>query len=113
MEQINKVELRGNVGMVYLNKAGGRRAIRISLATNVGYHASDGSPVIETTWHTVRGFSDKMVGGPIAKGDKVQVEGRLRTQQYTDADGNDRTSYFILAQKIKKLPDGALACQSA
>ena len=50
MEQINKVELRGNVGMVYLNKAGGRRAIRISLATNVGYHASDGSPVIETTW---------------------------------------------------------------
>ena len=90
MEQINKVELRGNVGMVYLNKAGGRRAIRISLATNVGYHASDGSPVIETTWHNINAWEGK--GMPdfdqIQKGTGLHVWGRIRSTRAQSSSGS-------------------------
>lgn len=113
MEQLNKVELRGTVGTVHTQVVGALTHYCFSVATNYAYQGKDGGNVIETTWHMVRGFSDKMVGGPIKKGDKVSVTGRIRTDRYTDADGNDKTQYFILAQKIKKLSPWPMEAQSA
>ena len=50
---INCVELRGAVGTVRINETGEGRIARFSLATNYVYRASDGMPVIETTWQDV------------------------------------------------------------
>ena len=50
MEQINKIELRGNVGNVKLQTVGNNENIRFSVATNYAYKDKEGRPVIETTW---------------------------------------------------------------
>ena len=112
MEQLNKVELRGVVGSVRTNKVGALTLYDFSVATNCTYNDKGGIPVIETTWHHVQVWSDKLVGGAVERGDKVHVLGRIKMQRYTDADGNDRTTYIIVSDKVKKLPDGALTMQS-
>ena len=59
MEQINKIELRGNVGNVKLQTVGNNENIRFSVATNYAYKDKEGRPVIETTWHNVTAWNGK------------------------------------------------------
>ena len=42
MEQINKIELRGNVGNVKLQTVGNNENIRFSVATNYAYKDKEG-----------------------------------------------------------------------
>ncbi|MBQ6957007.1 MAG: hypothetical protein IJP77_00430 [Bacteroidales bacterium] len=49
MEQLNKVEIRGIVGSVYVKDFGNTKVANISVATQYGYKSKDGSAVIETT----------------------------------------------------------------
>ena len=43
MEQINRIELRGNVGNVKLQNVGNSEVIRFSLATNYAFKGKDGN----------------------------------------------------------------------
>lgn len=102
MEQINKIELRGNVGNVKIQEYGGSESIRFSLATNYAYKGKDGQPVIETTWHNVTAWSGK--GMPdfhkIDKGSLVHVVGRLRCQKFENSDGVEKQVYEVLANRL-------------
>lgn len=102
MEQINKIELRGNVGNVKVQKVGDKQSVRFSIATNYAYRGKDGNPIIETTWHNVTAWSGK--GMPdfnaIGKGSLVHVSGRLRSQKFEGDDGIERTSYEVVANKL-------------
>lgn len=49
MEQLNKVELRGNVGSYKLQTVGEKQVIRFTLATNYAYKDKTGAAQIETT----------------------------------------------------------------
>lgn len=102
MEQINKIEIRGNVGAVRLQLVGNSRVAKISVATNYVYKGRDGDPVIETTWHYVSAWEGKNMPdlSTIHKGDKIYVVGRLRSQRYTAADGTERTAYDVLAYRL-------------
>ena len=51
MEQLNRVELRGTVGSVYIKDFGTTRCVNFSVATNYCFKDREGCPVIETTWH--------------------------------------------------------------
>ena len=99
---INRVELRGAVGTVRINETGEGRIARFSLATNYVYRASDGMPVIETTWHNVTAWSGK--GMPdfhkIDKGSLVHVVGRLRCQKFENSDGVEKQVYEVLANRL-------------
>lgn len=53
MEQLNRLEIRGNVGNVNILKVGETRVAHFSVATNFAYKGRNGEPVIETTWHNV------------------------------------------------------------
>ena len=53
MEQLNKIELRGNVGNIRVQAVGENEVANFSLATNFAYKSKDGTPVIETTWHNI------------------------------------------------------------
>ena len=103
MEQINKIELRGNVGNVKLQNVGNNEAIRFSVATNYAYKGKDGQPVIETTWHNVTAWNGK--GMPdfrrIDKGSLVHVIGRLRMQKFEGSDGLERQMYEVVASRIE------------
>ena len=103
MEQLNKIELRGNVGNVRISEVGGSRVARFSLATNFMYRGKDNEAVLETTWHNIVAWSGK--GMPdfssISKGAPVYVTGRLRTSRFTGNDGIERTVYEVIASKVE------------
>ena len=105
MEQLNRIELRGNVGNARVQTVGDNEVVHFSLATNYAYKGKDGTPVIETTWHSVVAWSGK--GMPefrkINKGSCVYVTGRLRSQKYTLSDGTERQAYEVIASRLSIL----------
>ena len=66
----------------------------------------------DTEWHTItlwRGLAD-VVDKYVRKGSQIYVDGRLRTREWTDKDGQKRYTTEILADDMKLLgrrPDGA------
>ena len=106
MEQLNKIEIRGNVGNINILKVGSTRVAHFSVATNFAYKDRNGEPVIETTWHNVTAWEGNK-GIPsleiIAKGFPLYVTGRLRIQKYIAGDGTDKTSYDIIANTIEQV----------
>ena len=106
MEQLNRIEIRGNVGNVNVINVGNTRVAHFSVATNFAYKDRNGEPVIETTWHNVTAWEGNK-GIPsleiIAKGFPLYVTGRLRIQKYIAGDGTDKTSYDIIANTIEQV----------
>ena len=104
MEQLNRIELRGIVGSVYIKDFGNAKVANFSVATNYCYKSSDGTPVIETTWHRIvawegEGIQDLHL---LEKGCNVHVIGRIRSQRYIAADGSERTVFEIIASKVER-----------
>jgi single-strand DNA-binding protein len=104
MEQLNRIELRGNVGNVRVSEAGSGKVARFSLATNYMYQNKEGSGTVETTWHNVVAWESRSIPdlGIIEKGCPLYVCGRLRSTKYTAADGTEKQSYEVIASKICK-----------
>ena len=106
MEQLNRIEIRGNVGNVNIINVGNTRVAHFSVATNFAYKDRNGEPVIETTWHNVTAWEGNK-GIPsleiIAKGFPLYVTGRLRIQKYIAGDWTDKTSYDIIANTIEQV----------
>jgi len=97
---LNKVMLIGHLGdnvkMHYFE--GGGSIGRFPLATNETYTKKDsGEKVTNTDWHTVvvRNKAAEICEKYLAKGDKVYVEGKLKTRKWQDESGNDRYSTEI------------------
>ena len=111
MEQLNKIEIRGNVGNVNILKVGNTRVAHFSVATNFAYKDRNGEPVIETTWHNVTAWEGNK-GIPsldgISKGFPVYVTGRLRTQKYIAGDGVERTSYDVIASTVEPVESSVM-----
>lgn len=105
MVQLNRAVIRGIVGNVRLTTVGDTKVARMTVATNYAYKAKDGSCILETQWHTAVLFEGHGITGleEVSKGDKVHIEGRIRNQRYTGADGIERTSTEILAQKFERI----------
>ena len=105
MEQLNKVELRGILGVIRVQNVGEKRLATMSVATNYCYKGGDGCPVIETTWHIVtvwegNGCPDLSI---FQKGDQVHVIGRLRCRKYIDVSGMEKTQMDIVASMLEKI----------
>lgn len=97
---LNKVMLIGHTGddvkMVYFE--GGNSIGRFPLATNDSYvNKSTGERVENTEWHNivVRNKAAEICEKYLKKGDKVYIEGRLKTRKWQDDQGNDRYSTEI------------------
>lgn len=102
MEQLNRIELRGNVGNVRISTVGSSQVARFSLATNFMYKTKDGEAVVETTWHNIVAWAGK--GMPdfnrISKGVPLYVCGRLKSSKYTAGDGTERQIYEVIASRL-------------
>ncbi|HIZ85413.1 MAG TPA: single-stranded DNA-binding protein [Candidatus Coprenecus stercoravium] len=100
---LNRIELRGNVGQdARINKVGENTVARFNVATNETYKDRSGNLKEETTWHTVTAWNGK--GMPdfarIKKGVCVYVLGRLRQNRYTNAEGEEKVFYEVLASRV-------------
>lgn len=94
---LNKVMLIGHTGddvkMHYFE--GGNCIGRFPLATNEDYvNKSTGEKVSNTEWHNivVRNKAAEICEKYLKKGDKVYIEGRIKTRKWQDDKGIDRYS---------------------
>ena len=92
---LNKVMLIGHLGdgvkTHYFD--GGGCIGRFPLATNETYtNKTTGEKVTNTEWHNVvvRNKAAEICEKYLSKGDKVYIEGRLKTRKWQGEDGNDR-----------------------
>lgn len=97
---LNKVMLIGHLGddvkMHYFE--GGGSIGRFPLATNETYvNKTSGEKVTQTEWHNavVRNKAAEICEKYLTKGDKIYIEGRIKTRKWTGDDGNDRYSTEI------------------
>ncbi len=100
---LNKVMLIGNLGdevkMHYFEN--GDCIGRFPIATSETYtNKKTGERTTTTEWHNiiVRNKSAEICEKYLGKGDKIYVEGRLRTRQWQDDSGNTRYSTEVQAQ---------------
>lgn len=94
---LNKVMLIGHLGdevkMHYFE--GGGAIGRFPLATNETYtNKQTNERVTNTEWHNivVRNKAAEIFEKYVSKGDKVYIEGRLKTRKWQDDKGQDRYS---------------------
>jgi len=88
------------------------------LATTERYRDRDNNWVDQTEWHNLiawgnlaNDIADKRRN--YAKGDMMYIEGRLRTRQYTDAQGINRYVTEIQVDKMMQLVPAKPAMQSS
>lgn len=111
---VNKVILIGNVGkdpdVRYLDS--GVAVATFSLATTErGYTLQNGTQVPERTeWHNIvlwRGLA-QTAEKYVRKGDKLYIEGKIKSRSYDDQNGIKRTIVEIFADNMEMLtPRGA------
>lgn len=98
-KEINKVELRGRIGGV--RKEENLGIASFALATSRVYRDENDTPVIETTWHTVRVRRESVDFALLEKGRIAHLEGFLRNNRYTDLNGNETTSVEVWATRCE------------
>lgn len=106
---LNKVMLIGNVGkdpdIRYIDN--GVAVASLTLATTErGYTLQNGTQVPDRTeWHNIvlwRGLA-QTVEKYVHKGDKLYIEGQIRTRMYDDKNGVRRYLTEIMAEKMEIL----------
>ena len=104
---LNKVILIGNVGkdpdVRYFDN--GNAIANFTLATSErGYKLANGTEVPERTeWHNIVASRDRaqFVEKYVKKGSLVYIEGKIRTRNYEDKDGNKRYVTEISADRVE------------
>ena len=101
---VNKVILVGNLGRdaEIRNTAGGTQVASLRLATTDRQKNQAGEWTDHTEWHSVVCFGKlaELMDRFGKKGKQLYVEGRIQTREYTDKDGNKRTSAEIRVNEL-------------
>ena len=111
---VNKVILIGNVGVEpevrYYDSGQAVATLRLA-TTERGYTMQNGTQVPDRTeWHNVVVWNRlaQVVEKYVHKGDKLYIEGKIRSRSYDDQNGIKRTIVEIFADNMEMLtPRGA------
>ena len=104
---VNKVILVGNLGkdpeIRYLPS--GEAVAGVTLATSNKYKNRNGEMVDETEWHNITFFGRlaEIAGQYLKKGSSIYVEGRLKTEKYTDKNGVEKYQTKVIVGELKML----------
>ncbi len=104
---INKVILIGNLGsdpeVKYLD--GNRTVANFSLATNESYTDKQGNRITQTEWHRIEMWDSlaKVAEKYLVKGKQVYIEGKIKTEKWTDQNGVDKYTTRIRANVLQML----------
>jgi single-strand DNA-binding protein len=112
MASLNKMTIIGNLGadpeVRYLD--GGAVVATFNVATTEKFTNRNGEKVEQTEWFRVELWNEqaKVAEKYLKKGNAVYVEGRLRTELWTDKEGKERTSLRVRANTMQLLgsPNG-------
>ncbi|SUA56850.1 single-stranded DNA-binding protein [Oligella urethralis] len=104
---VNKVILVGRLGVDPEARATptGLQVCNLSIATNHVSYDRDGKKNESTEWHRVVFFGRQaeVCEQYLRKGSQVYVEGRLRTNKYTDRDGIERYATEVVGERMQML----------
>lgn len=107
MASLNKVLLIGNLGSDPEVRAlpSGDKVAQFNIATSETYKNKNGEKVEDTEWHRIElwGNLAGIAEQYLKKGDSVYIEGRIRTEKYTDANGVERISFRIRGNSMQML----------
>lgn len=107
---VNKVILLGNLGKdPKIHSTDTNKVIAtLSLATSDSYKDKAGEWVEQTQWHYITLFNRlaEIARDYLKKGAKIYIEGRLKTQKWTDKEGNEQTTLAIIANELQMLTKG-------
>lgn len=98
--------LIGNCGNnPQIRTVGDRKVASFSLATTEKYKGKDGNVIDATEWHNVV-IWDKLAEVTekfVTKGTPLYIEGKIKTEKYTDQSGVDRFTTKIYVQSMQML----------
>ena len=105
---INKVILIGNLGKdpELLNFENGGSILKFPIATSENYLDKKGVKKEKTEWHNIVFRSPKMIEigqKYLKKGDKIYVEGKIRSSQWVDNNNQNRYNFEIAADSMTML----------
>lgn len=117
MSGINKVILIGVLGKDPDVKyaASGNAICSFSIATSESWiDKASGEKKESTEWHSVTVFSKlaEMCGEYLSKGKKAYIEGKLKTEKYTDKTGVEKYTTKIIADKVEFLSPREAAAEA-
>jgi single-strand DNA-binding protein len=104
---VNKVILVGNLGKdpEVRRLDNGVAVASFSMATSESYKDKTGEVKTLTEWHNIelwRGLAE-VAEKYLKKGGQVYIEGKLRTQQWTDQEGKTRYTVKVLGENLTLL----------
>src|SRR5262245_50722240 len=103
----NKVQLIGNIGSdpEVKNLQGGKKVVKLSLATNDSYKNASGERIKETQWHNLVAWNKtaERVEKYLRKGSKIVVDGKILNRSYIDKEGNKKYTTEILVNDLLML----------
>jgi len=104
---VNKVILVGRLGRDPETRytSGGQAVCHFSMATDESYKDKSGERQKRTEWHriTVWGKQAEIAQQYLKKGAQIYLEGSIRTNEWTDKEGQKKTSYEINASNFRML----------
>lgn len=107
MQGINKVILVGHLGQdPEVKTANNVTVANCSLATSERYKDKNtGEIKTITEWHKVVFFNKlaDAAGTYLTKGSAIYIEGKIKTEKYTDRDGIERYATKIIANNLQML----------
>lgn len=101
---LNKVMIIGNLGqdpeMRYTPS--GKPLTKFRMATNRSWTTDDGQKQTETEWFNIIAWGKlaEICNQYLSKGQRVYVEGRLHTRNWTDDEGNYRSATEVVAKEM-------------
>ncbi|HYK89546.1 MAG TPA: single-stranded DNA-binding protein [Acidobacteriota bacterium] len=116
MSSLNKVLLIGRLGKdpEIRYTPDGSPVASFSLATSENWTDKSGTRQERTEWHNIVAWSKlaELSKRYLVKGRQVYIEGRIRTREWNDKDGNKRRTTEVIASQMVLLgskPEGAEA----
>src|SRR5690606_33576716 len=101
---LNRVILLGNLGAdpELRMTNGGTAVLNVRMATSESYLDRNKQRQERTEWHRVViwGRRAEALGKILTKGDRILIEGSLRTSSYEDRDGNKKYTTEIVANNV-------------
>ncbi len=107
MAGVNKVILIGNLGSdpEVRHLSNGSVVANFNIATSESYTNKNGEKVTQTEWHRIELWEGlaKVAEQYLKKGQSVYIEGKLKTENWQDSDGNNRTTTRIRGNNMTML----------
>jgi len=100
---VNRVILVGNVGKdPEVRQVGESKVANFSLATSESYKNKSSEKVVNVEWHNivVWGKRAEIVEKYVKKGSTLYVEGKNKTRQWEDKEGNKRYSTDVVIEQF-------------